>query len=119
VRGRRGANHGGGPLAHAIELAGGGETRGRVHQHDRRLVRQCRGGAGDVRPRKRERQQQQRCCAQRQEQELAESAAPRLLDGRLAQVAHRRKLDDRFGAPVKQMNRDWHRDGRSAGQKER
>ena len=111
VPGRRLADGAPGPLADGVELSGRGETCRRVDEYDGRLAGQRGGLPGEVRPREGAREQRHGGDAQRQQQQLPQVAVARLLDRRGAQVAHRRKLHDRLGAPVEQMDRNRDRGG--------
>jgi hypothetical protein len=101
-----------------LKLSGRRHADGRVdeHQVDRRAQRSRR--LREIRARKRKREKTERRHPQREEHQLAQPAAARLLHRRAAQVAHRGEVDHRFRAALEQMNGDRNRRGRQAGEKQ-
>ena len=75
--------------------------------------------AGEIRPRERQREQQQRGDPQREQQQLAQPAAPMLLHRRALQQADRRKIDHDFGLAMEQVQQDRHRRRDGADQEQR
>ncbi len=118
--GRRRVTHRGrSTFARPFELAWSAHAGRRIDEDDRRSSVEGRSKTGDVRPRKGPSQQHQRSHPQREQEELTQPTAARLLDRRLPQIAHRRELDNRLGPTVEQMNGDGHRGCHGADEKQR